>query len=70
MKKHIPHKRSLKIRVFTSLEEENQFEILRMQTMTPSQRLDEVAILQKRTWGDKWTKTPIKKIISYEKVSW
>ena len=70
MKKSPFNKRKRKIRVFSSFEEENQAEILRMAKMTPSQRLKEAAILQERAWGVGWTKKPMKKIFSIEKVPW
>lgn len=70
MKKSTFNKRKPKIRIFSSLEEENQAEFLRMARMTPSQRLEEASILQDRAWGKDWDKKPIKKIFSIEKVPW
>jgi hypothetical protein len=70
MKKSSFNKRKLKIRIFSSLEEENQAEFLRMARMTPAQRLQEAAILQERAWGKDWHKKPIKRIFSIEKVPW
>jgi hypothetical protein len=58
------------ISIFSSLEEENQAEYARLRRMTPNQRLDEFAILQERAWGPSWTKKPMKKIASWEKVNW
>jgi hypothetical protein len=70
MKKSPFNKRKLKIRIFSSFQEENQTEFLRMARMTPNQRLEEAAILQDRAWGKDWYKKPIKKIFSIEKVPW
>jgi hypothetical protein len=70
MKKSSFNKRKLKVRIFSSLEEENQAEFLRMAKMTPNQRLEEAAILQDRAWGKNWHKKRIKKIFSIEKVPW
>lgn len=70
MEKSPFNKRKRKIRVFSSFEEENQAEFLRMARMTPAQRLEEASILQDRAWGKGWHKKPIKKILSIEKVPW
>jgi hypothetical protein len=59
-----------KISIFSSFEEENRAEYARFRRMTPNQRLDEFAILQARAFGPNWTKKPIKKIASFEKVKW
>jgi hypothetical protein len=59
-----------KIAIFSSFEEENSAEYARFRRMTPNQRLDEFAILQARAFGPNWTKKPIKKIASFEKVKW
>ena len=59
-----------KLRVFKSFEEENDAEIERLALMSYEERLEEFAILQKRVWGDEWTRKPIKKTISYEKIKW
>jgi hypothetical protein len=58
------------IRVFSSLEEENNFEYERLASMTPDERLEEFAVIQERVWGKTWTSKPIKKIASWEKVKW
>jgi hypothetical protein len=63
-------KRDIPIKVFSSIEEENLAEYRRRARMTPMERMEEFAILQERVWGDKWTKEPIKKVISIEKISW
>lgn len=59
-----------KMSIFTSFEDENSAEYVRLRRMTPSQRLDEFSILQERAWGSNWTKKPIKKNASFEKVEW
>lgn len=63
-------KRDLQVKVFSSFEEENRAEHRRLARMTPMERLEEFAILQERMWGTKWTKEPMVKIASYEKLSW
>ncbi len=63
-------KRDMPIEVFSSIEEENLAEYRRRMRMTPMERMEEFAILQERVWGDKWTKEPIVKVISFEKISW
>ncbi len=63
-------KRDMAIKVFSSIEEENEAEYRRRAQMTPQERMEEFAILQERAWGDKWTKEPMVKVITYEKISW
>jgi hypothetical protein len=70
MRKSSINKRKLKIRIFSSFDEENQAEFLRMARMTPAQWLEEAAILQERAWGKDWDKEPMKRIFSIEKVPW
>jgi hypothetical protein len=70
MKNAVHQTRNPKAVVFSSFEEENSAEHLRLAGMTPSQRLDEFALLQKRVWGTRWTEKPMKKIASVERVSW
>ena len=70
MKRNSSRRGNLKIAVYSSFEEENRAERLRCARMTPSQRLDEFAVLQERAWGDRWTKKPMKRIASVEKVPW
>lgn len=69
MKKN-PNKNKMSFAVFTSFKEENRAEYFRRSRMTPRQRLDEFAILQERAWGAKWTKERMKKVFSFEMVSW
>ncbi|MCP4221208.1 MAG: hypothetical protein GY765_41665 [bacterium] len=66
----VKKKRDLSIEVFSSLEEENLAEYRRRARMTPMERMEEFAILQERAWGEKWTKEPMVKVISFEKISW
>ena len=63
-------KRNLKFEIFSSQEEAEQADIRRRAQMTPEERWREMAILQKRAWGENWNKTPIKKIVSYEILNW
>jgi hypothetical protein len=60
----------MQVSLFSSLEEENLAEHIRRAHMTPSQRLTEFGVLQKRAWGKKWTSTRIKKIVKIEKINW
>ncbi len=59
-----------KIRVFSSLEEENRFERQRLAQMTPGERCREFAVLQERMWGSDWTSKPMVKVASFETVAW
>ncbi len=52
----------------TTIKEDDDAVYLQLSCMTPNQRLDEFAILQERVWGDQWTKRPIKKMASIEKI--
>ncbi|MBN2037306.1 MAG: hypothetical protein JW768_11235 [Chitinispirillaceae bacterium] len=70
MKNSANRTRNRKAALFSSFEEENRAEYLRLAGMTPSQRLDEFVVLQKRVWGERWTKKTIKKIAAVELVSW
>lgn len=63
-------KRSLSMKVFSSLEEENRAEHKRLAAMTPEERLKEFGELQARVWGKKWTEERMVKKITYEKVPW
>jgi hypothetical protein len=70
MKKRSYRARKSSVAVFSSFEEENAAEHLRCARMTPSQRLDEFAVLQERAWGERWTKKPMKKTATVERVRW
>ncbi|KAA3606293.1 MAG: hypothetical protein DWQ06_02280 [Calditrichaeota bacterium] len=63
-------KRNLTVKVFSSFEEENRAEHRRLANLTPEERLKEFAILQERVWGEKWTKSKIKKVVRIEKTDW
>ena len=60
----------IKIEVFNSFEEENDAEYKRLAVMSHEECLEEFEILQERVWGEDWTKKPMKKILSYEKINW
>ncbi len=68
--KRTKKKRDLRVTVFSSFEDENRAEHRRLAHLTPMQRLEEFAILQERMWGTKWTKDRMKKIATYEKITW
>ncbi|HLP60234.1 MAG TPA: hypothetical protein VK186_15450 [Candidatus Deferrimicrobium sp.] len=63
-------KRVLSVKIFSSFEEENRAEHRRLAALTPSRRLKEFAVLQKRVWGTKWTEEGIKKTVRIEKLTW
>ena len=56
--------------VFSSFQEENNSEHLRLAKMTPIQRLDEFALLQERLWGKKWTHSRMIRTVKVEKLDW
>lgn len=58
------------VKIFGSFEEEEKAESQRRSAMTVSDRLEEFAVIQERVWGDKWTRTPIARKVSFEKVKW
>jgi hypothetical protein len=58
------------VRVFSSFEEENETEHARWATLTPQERWDELAVLQRRAFGEKWTSEPMVKVARYEAVDW
>ena len=62
--------RAIKIAVFASLAEENKAEHRRLAMMTPAQRCRELAVLQERHWGRKWTSEPIVKTATVEHLPW
>ena len=57
-------------RVFASFDEENDAEHDRLASLTPIQRWDEFAVLQKRAWGESWTSTPMVKTATVESIDW
>ena len=59
-----------KVEYFSSFVEENKAEYQRRARMSPEERVREFSVLQERVWGKNWTSMPIKKIATYEKVSW
>ena len=59
-----------KFEVFSSFEEENRAEHRRLAAMSPEERCQEMAVLQERVWGSRWTSTPIEKIARWEELSW
>lgn len=63
-------KRAFSVKMFSSFDEENRAEHLRLAALTPNQRLKEFAILQERVWGTRWTEDGIVKTASIEKVTW
>ena len=63
-------KRDLNIKVFNSFEEEAESEYRRRAQQSPQERMKEFAILQERCWGEKWTKSKIEHVVSFEEVDW
>jgi hypothetical protein len=70
MMSNTKRKRALSVKMFSSFDEENRAEHLRLAALTPNQRLKEFAILQERVWGTRWTEDRIVKTASIEKVTW
>lgn len=62
--------RNIRVRVYSSFEEENAAEHRRLAGMTPDERLREFAVLQARRWGEGWGRAPIEKRATWERVSW
>ena len=59
-----------RVRVFSSFEAENEAEHRRLAEMSPQERLKELAVLQARRWGESWTKVPMTKRATWERLSW
>jgi hypothetical protein len=62
--------KAVKVEIFNSFKDANTAEHKRCAYMSPKQRWDELAILQKRVWGSRWSRGKIKRIASYEKLRW
>ncbi len=58
------------VRFYTSFEEENEAEYQRRARMTPQERMQEFALLQKRQWGSKWTSERLVRKAWWERVAW
>jgi len=58
------------VEVFFSFEEENSIEYSRRKKMSPEDRIREFYEIQCRRWGKDWQKIPIRKVVSFEEVSW
>ena len=58
------------IKFFASHEDAERAEIKRRESMSFQERLNEFAVIQQRAFGEKWTGTPIKKVVSYELLEW
>ncbi|KAA3660578.1 MAG: hypothetical protein DWQ10_06370 [Calditrichaeota bacterium] len=56
------------VKVFSSIEEENAYEYSRRKEQSPEERFQEFARLQAQRWGKNWIQTPIKKIVTFEKL--
>ncbi len=62
--------RKLNINLYNSLEEEASAEYKRRSEQTNEERMKEFSILQERCWGEKWTKSKIEPVVSFEMVTW
>lgn len=62
--------RNLSVSWFSSFNEENEAEHIRLAGMTPNQRLKEFGILQKRVWGRQWTHSRMIKTAKVEHITW
>ncbi|OGV67836.1 MAG: hypothetical protein A3K19_28615 [Lentisphaerae bacterium RIFOXYB12_FULL_65_16] len=58
------------VRIFSSFEDENRAEHQRLREMTPAERWNELAVLQERAWGERWSKTPLKRVAVIETTTW
>jgi len=58
--------KNLSILIFSSLEEENDYETERRKKMTPAMRMKRFALLQSRRWGENWTKRHIERVVKVE----
>ena len=59
-----------KLWIFSSFQKENQVEYARRAKLSPSQRLKEFGQIQVRTWGKKWTSTPMVRTLKIERLPW
>jgi hypothetical protein len=62
--------RKAEVRVFSSFEEENVAEHRRLAGMSPQDRLREFAVLQARRWGESWSREPMQRKITWERLRW
>lgn len=62
--------RDTTFRVFATFDEENEAEHRRLAALSPQARLRELAVIQRRRWGEGWTTVPIVKTASWEKLAW
>ena len=58
-----------KVQIFTSFEDENQYESERRKKMTIEERLKEFSIIQERRWGRNWRFQPIVKKVTFDKIA-
>lgn len=58
------------VRIYNSFEEAEKDNARQISKMSIQERLDAFGELQAKVFGKEWTETPIKKIVSIEKVSW
>ncbi len=58
------------VRIYNSFEEADKDNARQISKMSIQERLDAFGELQSRVFGKKWTETPIKKVVSIEKVNW
>ena len=65
-----PMRRDTQVEVFQSFEEENDAERQRRADMTSEERCEEFEVLQERHWGSQWLSEPMKRVASWEDVSW
>jgi hypothetical protein len=65
----ITMRKQKKVKVFASFEQENNYELERRRKMKTAERIQEFVVIMERTWGKDWTKQPIKKVVSFEKLT-
>ena len=63
-------KRDKQVEMFQSFEEENDADRQRRADMSPEERYEEFEVLQERHWGSHWKSEPMKRVATWEDVSW
>lgn len=56
--------------VYSTFDDENRAEARRRARKSAEENCREMAALQVRRWGEKWTSTPIERVATWEKVPW
>jgi len=59
-----------RVRIYNSFEEAEADEVRRRAKMSVDERLREFSEIQKRVWGEEWTGKRIRRVASYEQLTW